>query len=313
MREYKVSKCPIPFNTGVTDIEERTAAIAHYMNTVRIYQTGTGLSLVSSDPALNEQIQKDHINEFTGDYFPVVVMVASAGGSGKDTFIELVDHVLTYDSASVSTVDAVKDAVDKMNDALFKKFRRIYELHMCPVYSAPDIRECKDDRYRSFLHNVKDAWSEFNEGPALYCLSEYLYHARFNIEAMNSTTRPCSVVFMNNRDKDTNELMKDWCKQLGIICINVKVEGRVRPSDYECECDRHVDFLNYDMVIENKGTLEELRIQAYMFARLLEQAIMKYGIEIPAGSYIADFTMLPEEKPHNTSSKLKVGPVLTDK
>ncbi|MCM1531907.1 MAG: hypothetical protein NC114_06505 [Ruminococcus flavefaciens] len=241
-----------------------------------------GMQCTSTDPGLDKLLDHNTFPDCGRNFFPVVIMVASAGGSGKDTFIEMVRRHFSYDDESVSTVDQIKCVYDILHTALHLTYDDFYDKEMNPAEGMVVLKDKKSEEYRQFLHDVKDAWTKLNDGPVLYCLAEYVKAARSNIilNGDPAYSPPYGAIFVNNRDLDTYTTMKDWCYQMGTLCIGVKVDGTPQASDFSNDCDSNVDKIPYDIIIENKSTLEALDRKAKIFAQLLELGISRYGIEV---------------------------------
>lgn len=296
-----ISECPISFNTGVAydDAKHRSEQLAHFINTVRPrIGFDTNITLSSTDPVLDDLIYKHKVSEIVAPYYPVVMMVSSVGRTGKDTFIEKVSNQLTFKAATVSTVDEVKCAVYDLMNNLHKSYDDIFtdpsmKKHN-PIEKATSIIDAKDEPYRQFLHDVKDSWTHFNNGPVLYCMATVLKSIKQSLEVSPQYT--ISIVFVNNRDKDTYDLMKHWCYSMGLMCIGIKVDGRLQATDYTNDCDSNVDDIDYDIVVTNKGTLGELNMKAWYFARLFENGICKYGIPLPKNTSFASLMHCDDEQ-----------------
>lgn len=296
------TECPIRFNTGITYQHAKTYSeeLAKFINTVSLHRSINRTFAASTDEQLDKLLRGYTFPDVGRNYFPVICMVASAGGSGKDTFIDMVQHHIRayrYFASSVSTVDAVKRSVKLLMDEGFDKFSGLRTFGLPGMNHTPSqIINEKGDAYRQFLHDVKDAWTHFDNGPVKYCLGEVLSNVKLNIEiAGDSTKNSCGIVFVNNRDIDTYETMKDWCYQLGLLCIGIKVDGDVQASDYRNNCDSNVDNIPYDIYIDNHGSINALDSKAAVFAELFTYGISRYGQWVDENKRLRDY-FTPDKK-----------------
>ena len=90
------------------------------------------------------------------DPLPVIILINGAGGNGKDTFINAVNKTLAV--YNISTIDPIKTVASQLIDITdnYSDFEKI---------SGTTEMTNKSDRYREFLHEMKMAWSKFNDGP----------------------------------------------------------------------------------------------------------------------------------------------------
>ncbi|MCM1230168.1 MAG: hypothetical protein NC489_08545 [Ruminococcus flavefaciens] len=285
MNPQSDSICPIAFglpDSTYVNAKSRSDGLAKFIQTTTITEAIDGIRCTSTDPQLNDLLKDNVFPDYGRNYYPVVIMVASAGGSGKDTFIKMVgDHLSrVYQSRSISTVDPVKDVYDLLQKIMKKSYSRNFAITTGgPIDQLEKHESNKTEEYRQFLHDVKNAWTKVGNGPVLYCLSEYVDCARHNIEMPDySPEPPVGALFVNNRDLDTYTTMKDWCYQMGVMCIGVKVDGTIQASDYTNDCDSNVDTIPYDIVVNNKSSLESLDRKAAAFAQLFAYGISRYGM-----------------------------------
>ena len=122
--------------------------------------------IIALEEALKESLSKDitisnqkgiiediDTSKWMDDPLPVVILISGAGGNGKDTFINYVNQSMAV--YNLSTIDPIKEVASTL-----------INLTVTSDYSAVDSKkemDDKSDRYREFLHELKMAWSKFND------------------------------------------------------------------------------------------------------------------------------------------------------
>ena len=196
--------------------------------------------------------------------YPIVCIINGPGANGKDEFIEAVNKTCTV--MNLSSIDRVKDVVNSMLDysARFDNGQGYKE------------RDNKTDKYRQFLHAVKMAWSEFNDGPNMDIYAE----VKNTIYLHQNNTEQYDVIFLHIReDAEIEKMYKLITEDLCIPCVRLYIGGLVEASAYENECDKNVTSNCADVIITNTmGNLSMFYLQATMFAYLIMAANEKYGL-----------------------------------
>ena len=233
--------------------------------------------IIALEEALKESLSKDitisnqkgiiediDTSKWMDDPLPVVILISGAGGNGKDTFINYVNQSMAV--YNLSTIDPIKEVASTL-----------INLTVTSDYSAVDSKkemDDKSDRYREFLHELKMAWSKFNDGPNINMLEE----TRHVLTMHEDERERYDVIFIHVREaKEIACLKKDIERHFGIACLTMCVQGLVDPSSYENECDKNVNEYAYDLYITNTD-LEILKIQAMFFAARLENVNKTLGI-----------------------------------
>ena len=168
---------------------------------------------------------------------PIVVVINGVGGSGKDTFVQLVkDKLKTIENPSpfandnvsivenISTVDRVKTAARFLG---------------CNVYE-------KDDKCREFLSKLKDLASEYYDAPYQDC-RKHIYQGMFK------------VCFVHCREPKEIQRFVD---EFGAITVLVRRPDIHVPNN---SSDMGVDGYEYDYVIDNDGDYFDLSKKAVKF------------------------------------------------
>lgn len=196
--------------------------------------------------------------------YPIVCIINGPGANGKDEFIEAVNKTCTV--MNLSSIDRVKDVVNSMLDysARFDNGQGYKE------------RDNKTDKYRQFLHAVKMAWSEFNDGPNMDIYAE----VKNTIYLHQNNAEQYDAIFLHIReDAEIEKMYKLITEDLCIPCVRLYIGGLVEASAYENECDKNVTSNSADVIITNTmGNLSMFYLQATMFAYLIMAANEKYGL-----------------------------------
>lgn len=162
----------------------------------------------------------------------LVVIVNGTGGSGKDTFVKYCSDYL--DSFNINSVNL--STVDK-------------------IYKVAEILGWdgeKDNKSRKFLSDLKDIWSEYNDGPFNYILNK--------VNEIDEITYNFFVVFVHSREPYEIEEFKNYYKDL-CTTVLIRRNGIYVDSNH---ADSNVENYNYDLYIEN-NSLDQLKESAIQF------------------------------------------------
>lgn len=157
-----------------------------------------------------------------------VIIINGTGGSGKDTFVEFCSEFANV--TNISSVDKVKEAAK-----------------ILVGWNGE-----KDEKSRKLLVDLKQLSIEYNDFPSKYIKQKY-------DEFMESDS---NYLFIHIREIDEIEKVK---KMLGAKTMLVK-NPRVALITSN-NSDGNVYNYNYDYVIENDGTLEDLKQKAKEFVK----------------------------------------------
>lgn len=216
---------------------------------------------ISNQKGIEEVITDEN---WMDDPLPVVILISGAGGNGKDTFINFVNQSLAV--YNISTIDPIKEVASTLINLTVSS-------DYSPIDSQKEMDD-KSDKYREFLHELKMAWSNFNDGPNINMLEE----TRHVLTMHEDERERYDVIFIHVREpEEIANLKKDIERYFGIACLTMCVQGLVDPAAYENECDKNVDKYSYDLYITNTD-LEILKIQAMFFAARLENVNKTNGI-----------------------------------
>ena len=75
------------------------------------------------------------------------------------------------------------------------------------------------------------------------------------------------ILFLHAREDKDIAWIKEYCHKKGIYCKTIKVDRKVldKNSKYGNHADDDVYNFGYDLIIENNGTLDDLRDSAVVF------------------------------------------------
>lgn len=154
-----------------------------------------------------------------------IIVVNGKGGSGKTTmeeyFADLAD-LMGDETAFTSMVKEVKAIANR-----------------CGWTGA------KEDKDRKFLADLKDLLEDYNDLPFESVLNDILRAERDY----------CGYIFVDAREpKDIDRL-----KEIGLNISTILVTRNETNREYNNHADDGVFNYNYDYVIENTGTLEDLK------------------------------------------------------
>ena len=158
-----------------------------------------------------------------------VVIINGGGGSGKDTFVEFcAKHAKVI---NISSVDKVKEAAK-----------------ILVGWNGE-----KDEKSRKLLVDLKKLSIDYNEYPTTYILEE---HKKF-------LDSEAEFLFIHIRESSEIEKIKKLLNAETLLLTNPRV-----PKITSNTSDANVNDYNYDYMIENSGTLEELDQKAVGFVEL---------------------------------------------
>lgn len=156
-----------------------------------------------------------------------IVVINGMGGSGKDSFV---DCCKVFGKVyNISTVDEVKQAA-----------RDIF-----------DWNDTKTEKDRKMLSDLKALWVGYNDGPYNYIKNV--------IESFNELETD-AILFIHSREPIEIERFRT---DFGAITMLVK-NSRVEPITTN-DSDANVENYDYDIIIDNSGTIQELENKAAIF------------------------------------------------
>lgn len=160
------------------------------------------------------------------------VIINGSGGCGKDTFVGFCQDI-NPNVLNISTIDEVKNIAIKMGWDGFKR-----------------------EKDRKFLSDLKDLWEEYNHGPS----EDVIKKTKLFKIKMNSLGHNNAVVFIHCREPQYIEKLKNELNAITLLIVNPKI-----PLILTNHADRYVLEYQYDYIIENDGTLNDLQKKADNF------------------------------------------------
>lgn len=158
-----------------------------------------------------------------------IVIINGMGGSGKDTFVEFcAKHTKIM---NISSVDKVKEAAKIL----------------------VGWNGIKDEKSRKLLVDLKRISIEYNDYPTKYILEE---NKKF-------LTNDADILFIHIREISEIKKIKNILNAETLLLTNPRVREIKSNSS-----DANVANYNYDIYIENAGSLEELEQKAIEFIKV---------------------------------------------
>lgn len=162
-----------------------------------------------------------------------IVVINGAPRAGKDTFVEMCKEILGEEYVlNVSTVDFVKSIA-----------------YRCGWDGV------KDGKNRKFLSDLKDLLTEWGDVPFKKVDTEIELFQLDIEEYCGEEGLERSVAFIHCREPEEIQKFKDRLHAHTVIVRREQVENEAQTN----HADLDVFNFAYDMIIENNGTLDELR------------------------------------------------------
>lgn len=160
-----------------------------------------------------------------------IFVINGSGGNGKDTFVEMCSEFI--DTLNISSVDQVKGIGTQMG------------------WNG----KSKTEEDRKFLSDLKDLWTRYSDGPY-----KYIMNMIFNFESIYED----SFMFIHVREpKEIEKIVNNGRYDISTILV---INSNVDKIDSN-HADANVENYNYDNVVDNSGTLDDLRMAARNFVK----------------------------------------------
>lgn len=166
----------------------------------------------------------------------LIVIINGKGGSGKDTLInEYQNHHPNLNILNISSIDPIKEASYCLGESRYSN---------------------KTDDYRQFLAKLKQISTEYNDYPSTY-IKNQIYDTNTNPYIF------IDIYFVHIREPKEIEKLVDWCHKENTISKYCTVKtllvtsSRTENKVYGNTSDDNVNSYNYDIVIDNSGSIEE--------------------------------------------------------
>lgn len=149
--------------------------------------------------------------------------------SGKDTFIDYCSNELLVSNSFVkhSTIDTIKEVAKSLG------------------WNGE-----KTPEMRMFLSELKDLYTKYMDGP---------------LNEIKEKTYEFEYVFTCMREPTEIEKTVAWCKENEVNCCTVLVRGSNEEIDHQSHSDAMVLKYDYDTIMLNYGSLNDLEEMAQHF------------------------------------------------
>lgn len=154
--------------------------------------------------------------------------------SGKDTFCKVIGS--HYKTTKFSTVDTPKQILKSLG------------------WGGE-----KTSEVRSALSTLKDMYTTLFDGP-------FKESQKFILKSLNSGI---DFAFVMCREPVEIHRLQKWCCDIGISCLTlfIKRECDVKLTNH---ADKNVEKFNYDVYLDNNGTLKEFEYRVLQFINIID-------------------------------------------
>lgn len=148
-----------------------------------------------------------------------VIIINGVATSGKDEFIKIYRHQSMKPIYNWSSIDSVKN-----------------------IASIMGWNGIKDDKSRKFLSDIKDLWTEFNDGI-------------FKDLCLQAELKDDCIIFIHCREPKAIDQFKQYFKDQ---CLTLLIDrpGINTPNNH---ADQGVFDYDYDIIVKNDGSIEDYR------------------------------------------------------
>lgn len=161
----------------------------------------------------------------------LVIIINGKGGCGKDTICDILEK--HYPTKRISTITKVKQAARLM-------------------FGWKGGKNLKD---RKFLSDLKDLWTDYNDGPFVYAIDQFQKFAEKPVAAYNE------IFIIHVREPSEIKKIKDRIELRGssIPCVTLLIKSpRTENAEYGNDGDDLVNEYPYDCVYSNEAPLAVL-------------------------------------------------------
>ena len=164
-----------------------------------------------------------------------VIIINGSAESGKDTFVEIFTKLSNNKVRNLSTIDKVKEFMTELG-----------------------WDGSKDEKSRQAMSDLKRIITDFNDG----IFNDMIYRIK-----TLSKWHGYDTIFVHCREPE--EIQKFVDHYGSDICKILLVTGR-KSKKYNNDADKNVDNYNYDYIIKNDGSLDELNNKVKFFINWLK-------------------------------------------
>lgn len=172
-----------------------------------------------------------------------IIIINGSGNSGKDEVVK----IMTKKLSDVCTVHNLS-TVDPIRKIL-------------PFLGINEKDRKHNHKIRDFMSDLKDLWTKYFDGPFKYIVHRI---KKIDKDSMN----PC-LIFVHSREP---EEIGRFANYFGNRCTTLLIQSDKRTGRITTNhADANVDKYDYDRIIDNNGTLDDLKnsIDEYINMSLL--------------------------------------------
>ena len=160
----------------------------------------------------------------------LVIIINGKGGCGKDTIWDILEK--HYPTKRISTITKVKQAA------------RL-------IFGWKGEKSLKD---RKFLSDLKDLWTDYNDGPFVYAIDQFQKFAEKPVAAYNE------ILIMHVREPSEIKKIKDRIDYSGTVpCVTLLIKSpRTESVEYGNKSDDLVNKYPYDFLYNNAAPLNKV-------------------------------------------------------
>lgn len=179
------------------------------------------------------------INYAPNKVIPIVVLINGYPESGKDTFCDFAQ--LNYKTTNYSTVDTVKDIAAIMG-----------------WYGD------KTPHNRNMLSALKDFYVKWFDGT---------FGEMVNLINKKYIEKEDQFIFLHTREPVEIKRVLEWCTESNVKCYSVFIKREVE-TVHGNHADANVSMFNYDIYIDNDGTLDEFKKKSLdIFKKMVDNKV----------------------------------------
>lgn len=169
-----------------------------------------------------------------------VVVVNGHPESGKTTFEKICKEIMGAQFCQIcSTIDIIKE-----------------------IATIGRWDGSKDPRSRKFLSDLKDLFTEYNDAP-LHSIEDAINNFEYDLKTYDVDDF-AHVLFVDCREPKEIEKLKQKFNAITLL-----IRRPTTKNEFSNHADAEVENYNYDCIIDNDGSLEELKNKAEGFLDLI--------------------------------------------
>lgn len=170
----------------------------------------------------------------------IIIVINGSAKSGKDKFVSFFKEISNLRVKNFSSIDKVKQVAE-----------------MCFNWNGK-----KDDKSRRLLSEMKKIWIDFNNGPFYNIIEKIDVDMIYSINNGKDINK--NVYFLHIREP--KEIFKIKEKYKNCITLIIDKEVDFIPNN---NSDENINNFEYDYVVNNNGTISDLKIRAKEFLNFI--------------------------------------------